>query len=397
MLKLIIEGCDNMKLKRIIKNIDKPLLFITLFMFAFGLLNIVTSSSREAVLVNREGIYYYFYKQMMILGVSAVLSFIVFKFPTKSYKLFLPLLYGVVLILCVYCFFQSAKRGALNWITIGGFQFQPSEVAKPVIIASLAMLFEKWNDNLKKDSDHTKVIGILLFVGFLMPILIFLQKDLGTATIIVAIVTLMFAYSPILFQEKVKLAKILIVVIIVAALGLELTRGYILSDAQKARFDYFNPCSKYTTGGYQVCNAYIAFSDGGLFGLGIGKSKQKYSYIPEPHTDSIFAIIGEEWGVLSSLAFVFIPYAVILYRIMLISSKASTIRGRYMAFGIGIGIFMHILINLGGLLGVIPLTGVPLPFLSYGGTYTVCLMISLAIVQRIAYETNTRKIKLGNS
>ena len=384
-------------MKKIIKNIDKGLLFATIFMFGFGLLNIVTSSSREAVLVNKAGIYFYFYRQMAILIISIILSLIAFSIPSKSYKTLWPLLYGIVLILCTYCFFQNARRGAQNWIIIGSFQFQPSELAKPVIIVSLAVLFEKWYNQLKNkamESEHKIIIGILLFVGFLIPILIFLQKDLGTALIISGIVGTMFLFSPILYIEKRKILTLILALIVVGGMGLKITRGYILSDAQLARFNFFNPCSRYATGGYQVCNAYIAFNDGGLFGLGIGKSKQKYSYIPEPHTDSIFAIIGEEWGALQSILFVFVPYLFILYRIMVISSKASTIRGRYIALAVGVGIFLHILINLGGLLGVMPLTGVPLPFLSYGGTYTMCLMISLALVQRVAYETKTQKIKV---
>lgn len=386
-----------MKLKRVIKNVDKGLLLVTLFMFAFGLLNIVTSSSREAVLVNNAGVYFYFYRQIKILGISLLLSVFIFSFPTKSYKLFLPVLYVAVLGLCVYCFFQSAKRGAQNWIVIGTFQFQPSEFAKPIIIVSLAMLFEQFYDRLKNPmliKEHWAIISIIVVVGFLIPALIFLQKDLGTALIITGIAGTMFLFSPILPKEKFTIIRILVVLVIVAGLGLKVTKGYILSDAQKARFDFFNPCSKYETTGYQVCNAYIAFNDGGVLGLGVGKSKQKYSYIPEPHTDSIFAIIGEEWGVLASLGLVFLPYVFILYRIMEISSKASTIRGKYMALGIGMGMFLHILINLGGLFGVMPLTGVPLPFLSYGGTYTMCLMVSLAIVQRIHYETKTKKIKI---
>ena len=386
-----------MNLAKTFKNIDKELLFLTIFLFGFGLLNIVTSSSREAVLVNKAGVYFYFYRQMIIFIISIILSIIVFKFPTKSHQLFWPILYVIVLGLCTYCFFQSAKRGAQNWIQIGNFQFQPSELAKPVIIVSLATLFDKWYDKLRNPlllKEHNFIIGIILFVGFLIPLLIFFQKDLGTATIIVGIVGVLFLFSPVLKKEKIKVIKLLCIVMVVGILGLLVTRGYILSDAQKARFDYFNPCSKYTTGGYQVCNAYIAFNDGGIFGLGIGKSKQKYSYIPEPHTDSIFAIIGEEWGVIKSLIFVFIPYALILKRIMKISSEASTIRGRYIALGVGTGIFLHIFINLGGLLGVIPLTGVPLPFLSYGGTYTMCLMVSIALVERVAYETKTRKVKI---
>ena len=387
-----------MNVKRALKNVDKPLLFLSIFMLAFGLLNIVTSSSREAVLVNKAGVYFYFYRQMGVLIASTVVAFVVFAFPTKTYKVFLPLAYIVVLGLCIVCFYQSAKRGANNWIVIGGFQFQPSELSKPVIIASLALLFDQFYERLKSpilNNENVVLLSFVMFVGFLIPALVFLQKDLGTAAIIVGIVFTMLVFSPIAKITKQKLFVFLVILGLVGALSLKVAKGSILSEAQLSRFDYINPCSKYEKNGYQVCNAYIAFNDGGMFGLGIGKSKQKYSYIPEPHTDSIFAIIGEEWGVLASLTFVFIPLLLILYRIMIISTKASTIRGRFIALGVGMGIFLHILINLGGLLGILPLTGVPLPFLSYGGSYTLGLMASLAMVQRVAAETKMKKIKVS--
>ena len=387
-----------MNIKRAFKNMDKPLLFLTVFMLLFGLLNIVTSSSREAVLVNKAGVYFYFYRQMGILIAATVASLVVFAFPTKSYKIFLPVAYVIVLGLCIICFYQSAKRGANNWIVIGGFQFQPSELSKPVIIASLALIFDQFYEKLKGtvlNHEYKVILTLVLFTGFLIPALIFLQKDLGTSAIILGIVFAMLVFSPISKDIKRKLFIFLIVFGVMVLLFLKVAKGSILSEAQLSRFDYINPCSKYEKNGYQVCNAYIAFNDGGMFGLGIGKSKQKYSYIPEPHTDSIFAIIGEEWGVLASLTFVFIPLLLILYRIMVISSKASTVRGRFIALGVGTGIFLHILINLGGLLGILPLTGVPLPFLSYGGSYTLGLMISLAMVQRVAAETKMRKIKVS--
>ena len=398
MVLYIYKVGDDMNIKRAIKNMDKPLLFLTIFMLAFGLLNIVTSSSREAVLVNKAGVYFYFYRQMGILIVATLISFIVFAFPTKSYKVFLPIAYVIVLGLCFICFYQTAKRGANNWIVIGGFQFQPSELSKPVIIASLALLFDQFYERLANpilNNENKVLLGFLMLVGFFIPGLIFLQKDLGTASIIVGIVFVMLLFSPIAKLTKYKLFTFLVILGLVGALSLKVAKGSILSEAQLSRFDYINPCSKYEKNGYQVCNAYIAFNDGGMFGLGIGKSKQKYSYIPEPHTDSIFAIIGEEWGVLASLCFVFAPLLLILYRIMVIASKASTIRGRFIALGVGTGIFLHIIVNLGGLLGILPLTGVPLPFLSYGGSYTLGLMVSLAMVQRVAAETKMKKIKVS--
>lgn len=384
------------KIKKFFKNADKPLFFVTIFMLGFGLLNIVTASSREAVVVNEQGIYYYFYRQIVILTVGFVGSLVAMILPTKSYYTLGKYLYVGVLGLIGYCFFMSAKRGAQNWIVLAGFQFQPSEIAKPILIICLAILFEKFYKNFRNpDSKHHKdILGLTFGIGLLIPVLIFLQKDLGTALIICSIVGVMFLGSPILKKEKMSIIKVVLILILIGGVGLKITKGYILTPAQLARFDFWNPCSKYETGGYQTCNAQIALNDGGLFGLGIGKSKQKYSYIPEPHTDSIFAIIGEEWGVLKCFIFVFIPYAFILYRIFDISSKAATIRGKYICLGVGTYIFMHILINMGGLFGLMPLTGVPLPFLSYGGTYTMCLMVSIALVQRVYIETKTKKIKI---
>ena len=138
---------------------------------------------------------------------------------------------------------------------------------------------------------------------------------------------------------------------------------------------------------------FIAINSGGLTGLGVGKSKQKYSYIPEAHTDSVFSIIVEEYGLLFVTP-IFIGYLFILKRILDISTNATTVRGQYLALGVATYIFMHILINLGGLFGIMPLTGVPLPFLSYGGSFALSLIVSLAIVQRVHIETKRERIRL---
>ena len=168
--------------------------------------------------------------------------------------------------------------------------------------------------------------------------------------------------------------------------------GKILSATQMSRFDFYDPCEKYEESGYQICNGFIAINSGGLFGVGIGNSKQ-VSYIPESHTDSVFAIIAEEYGFVFC-SIIFLLYMSIIYKIIMLGVKVKTLRNRYMCLGIGSYIAIHIIINLGGLFGSMPLTGIPLPFLSYGGTYTLSLICALAIVQRINIEKNTEKIKI---
>lgn len=382
------------QIRKTYRDMDKVLFWTTLVMFVFGLLSIVSASSREAVVRYGSTLYHYFFRQLIMLIMGFGASFFIININTKKYKKFAIIGFvGINLLLLYLWLYGSAHKGAQNWLYIPLIgSFQPSEFAKPVIIVCLALLFEQFYKKLRDPKiKHWDMIGMILLVGLFSAAIIFLQKDLGTMMIIVAIFGVMFLASPILKTEKIKTIGLLIVVAGVAMLGMKAIKGYILTDAQLARFNFFNPCTRYETGGYQVCNGFIALNDGGLFGLGIGKSKQKYSYISEPHTDSIFAIIGEELGFIRS-SIIFAAYIFILYRILSLSAKANTIRGKYICLGVAVYLFMHIFLNLGGILGLIPLTGVPLPFLSYGGSFTISFVVSLTLVQRVAIETNRQKI-----
>ena len=395
---------DRMKairenIKSLYNKMDKPLLFFSILFFLFGLLSITTASSREAVVRYDVDTYYYFFKQLIMIIIGVIVSFIVLNLKTKAYKELIPLGYIIVVILVLLIFpFGVDVNGAKNWLPIPGIgTIQPSELAKIVIIVYTAVLFEKYYKILRSnDKRKYEKIGTILVMVVLIPILTFLQKDLGSALIMLSIFAIMFLSSPILRIDKLKTIVLGISVFIVGLSLLYLKQGYVLSEAQKARFSFFNPCSKYETTGYQVCNGYIAINGGGLFGVGIGKSKQKYSYIPEPHTDMIFSIIAEEYGVIGC-SFIFIAYIIILFRILKISINSYNLRNKYISLGVACYIFMHIFINLGGLFGLIPLTGVPLPFLSYGGTYAISLMTSLAIVQRIHIENEIEKNKKVSS
>ena len=384
---------ENMK--SLYNKMDKPLFFFSILFFLVGLLSITTASSREAVVRYDVDTYYYFFKQLIMLMIGVVVSFVVLNLKTKAYRELIPLGYIIVVILVLLIFpFGVDVNGAKNWLPIPGIgTIQPSELAKVVIIVYTAVLFEKYYKILRSnDKRKYEKIGTILVMVVLIPLLTFIQKDLGSALIMLSIFAIMFLSSPILRIDKLKTIVLGISVFIVGLSLLYLKQGYVLSEAQKARFSFFNPCSKYETTGYQVCNGYIAINSGGLFGVGIGKSKQKYSYIPEPHTDMIFSIIAEEYGVIGC-SFIFIAYIIILFRILKISINSYNLRNKYIALGVASYIFMHIFINLGGLFGLIPLTGVPLPFLSYGGTYAISLMTSLAIVQRIHIENEIEKNK----
>ena len=390
-----MEMQDKRSLRKIFHDLDKPLLFVSMALFIFGLLNIVTASSRAAVVNYDVSIYYYFYRQLLFITIGLIMSLIIIKIDTKSYKIIIPVLFVVVIVLNLVALTGEELSGSKNWIDLGFIKLQPSEFSKPIIIVLMAMMFEKYYRKLRTlDSKRYNAIGIILFVSMIIPVLIFLQKDFGTLLITLFIVGMMLLASPILKIDKLKSFLLLIGIIALAGLIIYNVQGYILNDQRISRFkSYLDPCGNYENGGYQVCNSYIAINNGGLFGLGIGKSKQKYSYIPEPHTDSAFAIIAEEYGIYRCV-FIFIGYIIVLWRILIISSKSNTLRGRYMCLGIASYIFVHIFVNLGGMLGLIPLTGVPLPFLSYGGSFVMSLIAALAIVQRVCVESKNQKEKI---
>lgn len=387
---------NKMTFKQLLHDIDKPLFIVSMAFFIFGLLNIVTASSRAAVVNYDVSIYYYFYKQLLFVVVGLLFfGMIIIKTDTIYYRLFIYPIFIIVVALNIWALSFPEIGGSQNWIDLGMIKIQPSELAKPVIILMLALLFEKYYKKLRTvNIKHYEIISRLLLVSAIIPILVVRQKDLGTLMIILFIIFMLFVTSPILRIEKIKYFLVAIGLISVGVLIMYLKQGYILNDARKSRFTSFtDPCGNYENGGYQVCNSFIAINNGGMFGLGIGKSKQKYSYIPEPHTDSAFAIIAEEYGVIKSFL-IFLGYIIILWRIFTISTNASTIRGRYICLGVGCYIFAHILINMGGMFGVFPLTGVPLPFLSYGGSFILSIIISLSLVQRVCIETKNQKIKI---
>lgn len=386
------------KIVNIWNDMDKPLLYVTICFFIIGLLAIVSASSREAVVRYGATLYHYFFKQLAALTLGLFAFIFVIRIDSKKYKFWGPFAYFFVIIALIYVFFWGEEiNGAKNWITLPGIgSLQPGELTKPAIIVMISILFERFYKVLrepKEKKEHYKIFLLILGIILLPIVFVFLGKDLGTVIILVSIFVILFLASPFLRLTKLKMIALTIGLGVVGLLGIYFVKGYILTDAQLARFNFINPCSNYEKGGYQVCNGFIAINDGGLFGLGIGKSKQKYSYLSEPHTDSIFAIISEELGFLRC-SILFLLYIIVLLRILSISAKASTIQGRYMCLGVASYLFLHIFLNLGGIFGSIPLTGVPLPFLSYGGSSAITTMISLALVQRVAIETKRKKINI---
>jgi cell division protein FtsW len=376
-------------MRKIIKYIDKPLLIVTMILFIFGLIMVFSASNVTAYMSHAVSPYNYFFKQGVFLAAGLIFSIIMIKFNTKSYGLFSwVLMIGSIVALALLLIMGSAKNQAISWFDLGFISIQPSEFIKIITIVFLANYYEGNPNKLKKWTSSLFPIGICIIVA----LLIFLQPDLGTTIIYCSIVTVIFFSVPIAPNIKRKLAIFVVGIVVLGVLTLISLGKDVILERQLERFDFKRPCDRILDNGNQVCNCYIAINNGGLTGVGLGNSTQKYLYLPEPYTDFIFAIIVEELGVVTGVSLILL-YIFIMFRILIIGRRSPNNRGAVLCYGVAVYIFLHVAINLLGIMGMMPMTGVPLPFMSYGGSFTVCLIAALTIVQRVSVENGLLKEK----
>lgn len=376
-------------MKKIIKNMDKKLFIATLILFSFGLIMIFSASNITAYMYGAS-VSRYFMKQLFFLLISfSFCAFLLVRIPTSKYKkLSWIALAGVIGLVMVALVYGAVVNDTSGWLGIGFLGIQPSELAKVVIIVWLACYYGN-NKNKNIYDNDIKLYFPLLVVAFIT-LLIVLQNDYGTAFIFLLISLFIFFMSP--TPKKTKLFVLLsgliftILVIILSVTG----AVKILTEDKLARFNFTNPCSRFLTDGNQVCNSYIAINSGGILGKGLGNSTQKYLHLPEAHTDFIFAIVVEELGLVGALILILF-YLFVLARIIFIGKRAITNANALICYGVAFYIFLHIVVNLGGVMGLIPITGIPLAFISYGGSFALSMMCALTVVQRINIENNLAK------
>lgn len=375
-----------MDMKKILSKLDKPLLVVTFIFFVFGLLMILSASSMESYMRYNYSPYHYFVRQALFLIVGMFIFFFCIIFPTRNYKKLRldKVIIGIIMLALIGLpFVGHSAKNAVSWYQIGPVMIQPSEFAKVAVILYLSIYYERNKDNLDNQWNIIKPIIIALIITALVVI----QPDMGTAAIIGVITIMMFYAVPIDNKYRGIFNKLFIGGVVVVILVLITTGASFLKDYQKERFNFTYPCERYQEKtGYQVCNSLIALKNGSVNGQGLGKSTQKYLYLPESYTDFIFPIIVEEWGLIVGIVIIF-AYAFVLFRIIRIARRASNLRGSLICYGVFVYLLTHIMVNLFGVMAWFPLTGVPLPFLSYGGSYTICLMISMGLVQRVAIES----------
>ncbi|MCX6763134.1 MAG: putative lipid II flippase FtsW [Candidatus Moranbacteria bacterium] len=359
-------------------KVDRGLLLTVGLLIVFGL--VMISSAGIAYSKTRFDDPYFFFKRQLTgvgIGVLALLVFqgINYKFWRKiSFPLFLASI--VCLILVFIPGFGAKIYGANRWLQLGPLSFQPSEMLKLSLIIYLAAWLESRGERIRDVFEG--VIPFLAIVGIVVFLLI-KQPDMGTLGVAIIV-----AFS-IFFVSGAKISHLLTM----AAAGAAAL--WILIKTESYRMNrilvYLHPELDPRGIGYQINQALLAIGSGGIFGVGIGKSLQKFNYLPEPVGDSIFAIIGEELGMVGCL-FLILLFVILAVRGLRIARHAPDTFSRLTATGIVTWIFFQAFINIAAISGIIPLTGVPLPFISYGGTSVVFLLVGVGILMNISKQAN---------
>lgn len=375
-------------LKKIAKSYDLSLILTIIIFSLFGLVMIYSASMVVGPAEYDVSSDFFYQKQKLNLILAAFAFLFIAIVPYKLYQhpyVVKTIFFGSVGILLFIDLFGHEANNAQSWLRIGGMNLQPSEFIKLGMIIYLSAVYAKKQSYID-DFNSGVLPPILYLIGVCG--LIFIQPDFGTALIIFMIGATIIVSSGMSLKSLMKLLSRLSVIGIVLLLFALLFKDTIFTENRMGRIDSFlEPFAYEDDQGYQLVNSYIAIGSGGLMGVGLGNSTQKYGYLPEPHTDFIMAIIVEElgiWGVL----IVFFCLSFIILKSYRIAMKCRDPFGSLLAIGIASMIGIQTFINLGGLTGLIPITGVPLPFVSYGGSSIILLAISMGILVNVSMFTN---------
>ena len=347
---------------------------ITIFLTFFGIVMVASSSSIWAS-YKFNNPYKYMLHQLLFAFIGFLLMYICSKTDFKLYKKHAnKILIGsfILLILVLIPGIGIVRNGSRSWFGIGPFGIQPSEIAKIAMIIFVSKYLSKYDDYMDNIKEYSFPILLLVLFCFL---LILLEPDFGSGAILVlSLVALIFTSKiKVSFFVKIGFVGVLGVVGLIIAAPYRIAR--ILA--------YLNPWSDPLGSGFQIIQSLYAIGPGGLFGLGLGNSIQKHFYLPEPQTDFIFAIISEELGFVGILI-IASCYIVLFYNVIKISLETKDLFGKYLSFGLILELILQTLLNLLVVVGLIPVTGVTLPFLSYGGSSLLTCLIMIGIILNVA-------------
>ena len=361
--------------RRALRRIDFLLLFATIAIIIYSL---VVISSATHVNTPSEERFWYVQRQGIFAAVNIAIAVLCMNFDYRGLQQYGKFLYifNLVMLLAVMLFGHAAL-GAQRWIQIGFISIQPSEFSKLIMIICLAAVLEDKIGNLNTLQD---LLPVTLFVG--LPFLLVLkQPDLGTSLVFMAIFLGMVIACGINWK--------LLAAIIFAGIAALPLLWQFLKDYQKMRIMVFlDPNVDPLGSGYHIIQSKIAIGSGMLFGQGLFAGTQsQLNFLPENHTDFIFAVVGEEFGFVGAVALLFL-YLIVLWRGMQIARDASDTFGRLLAVGITSMLAFHVLVNVGMTTGIMPVTGIPLPLMSYGISSLTTNILSVAILMNIHLRKN---------
>jgi cell division protein FtsW len=373
--------------KKIIRSFDYSIIVVYILLCLFGLVMIYSASMVTAVERYGYSSTHFYYRQLIFIAISFICFGGAAFFPYKAYKGNKVL--GFIMIFSLFGLFAlfvfgHISGGANSWLHIGPLSLEPGEFVKLSVTIYMAAVYSKklgYIDNF--NSGVAPPLIYLIVVCFL----VLIQPDMGTAIIIFLIGTVIILCSGMKFKTILKLVSIVLIMLLALSPVLLIEQHKIFSGYQMARFTGFlSPFSTEGKEGYQLVNSFLAIGSGGIKGQGLGQSIQKLGYLPEPQTDFILAVIAEELGVFG-VGFVIFGLAYLVLRGIYIGIKCRDPFGSLLAIGVSSWLAVQSFINIGGLTGMMPITGVPLPFISYGGSSLMVLSIAVGILVNVSMFT----------
>ena len=387
-------------LRQKFQHLDYKILVPYLLLIVFGIL-MVYSASSDILLVNGFKPATYGIRQ-------AVYAFIaIFLFATVTFLLRLEIFksrrfvagfLGISMLLLLYLVLlkfikgdAAAINGAVGWIDLKFIKIQPLEIAKLALVIYLAYYLDRHDGLMRRGQIFENLSRPAILAGIMM-ILVFLEPDLGGTAILAMIVIVMFSVSGVPAKNALTwLFVIILGVLLVVLLLIKWDPAFLQKKYQYQRLmSFLHPFELEQKGGAQLVNSYYAIHNGGLFGVGLGNSMQKRGYLPEPYTDFILAIIAEEIGVVGAIAILALLFY-LMWSIMDVGIHAESQFNALVCFGVATIIFTETLFNVGAVLGLLPITGVTLPFISYGGSSLIVLSTSIGLVLNIAANERIKK------
>lgn len=380
--------------KKRLKLLDKWIVIPFIVLILFSIIAVYSASNYSAM-EEFGNPNYYLVRQSIVVFISLFIAFFVYIFPFRVLKKKKTILFGTVVIfaLLTIVFFLPARLGARRWIPLPVFNLQPAEFAKVFVIWYLAYIFSRNQKELESEFLQT-IMKPSILVGAIF-FLILLEPDTGTAIIIALITVSMLSASG--ASLKYGLSFILFGVLLVGGLTFIIYKFGDSIPILGYRYDRFlglwDPFGYYESYGNQLVNSYYALSRGRIFGVGIGNSVQKTGYLPFPYTDFIMAIIGEELG-LAGVTAILVALGMIIGRAFYLGSRSKDSFNSLIYIGVGSMLLSQTLINLAGLTGLIPITGVTFPLLSYGGSSLLVVSISIALIANASTQDRLNEKKL---